>query len=400
MNVLPARANRVLLAAALGLAVAIIGALSIEQAPSAAIVRGDFPAFYTMAIVASRGEGARLYDLETQRLIQNEFWPSLNGSVLPVAYPAFLAFCLEPLAALPPNPARLLWTVCMVLCVVMTGALAARTSASLRGLTWQVVVSLLLFAPLFLGVLGGQIVGLSVLLYAALFFLDRKPSKEMDLPIGVIAGLWMYKPHFALSVVVVFLAQRRWRVVGAWLVTCVALWSLGASVAGVDWLSRWYSFADGFAHIDLVTNAPHMTGVVPFLYVISGWFQEAWSGRAEMWNALTLLVALIVPTYLFRISRRGELNTVNPGLIAVGPLLVLFAPAVNFYDLALGMLPLVLMFRSNQSMDHMIGGALLALSYVVMFLKDGGVAGGSFVFAILSTYLVIKATGREGVQRS
>lgn len=132
MNVLSARINRFLIAAALGLAIAIIGALSIEQAPSAAIVRGDFPAFYTMATLASRGEGARLYDLETQRQVQNEAWPSLDGSVLPVAYPAFLAFFIEPLAKLSPSNARLVWVVGMGICVVVAGALIARSSSFLR----------------------------------------------------------------------------------------------------------------------------------------------------------------------------------------------------------------------------------------------------------------------------
>lgn len=395
MNVLSARVDRFLIAAALGLAMAVIGALSIEQAPSAAIVRGDFPAFYAMATLASRGEGAQLYDLERQRQVQNELWPSLEGSVLPVAYPAFLAFCLEPLAELSPSNARLAWVIGMTVCVALAGALIARTSPSLRGLTWQVIVTSLLFAPLFLGVVGAQIVGVSALLYAAILFLDRQQKKEMEIPIGILAGLWMYKPHFALAIVMVLIAQFRWRAIGAWFMTCAVLWSLGALVAGVDWLSRWYAFARGFAHIDLVSNAPQMTGFVPFLYVVNDWMSGQEHVGAETWGALTLIFALVVPSVLAFISRRGDSNRPNVGLLAVGPLIVLFAPAVNFYDLALAALPLMVLFQPNQRGDRLLAGALIALSQIVIVLKDSGVAGGSFVFALLLSCMLIKATARD-----
>jgi hypothetical protein len=277
----------------------------------------------------------------------------------------------------------------------MAGALIARSSSSLRGLTWQVIVTSLLFAPLFLGVIGGQIVGVSVLLYAAILFLDRQQKKEMEIPLGVITGLWMYKPHFALAVVVVFVVQRRWCAVGAWLVTCGALWSLGASVAGVGWLSEWSAFATGFAHIDLVSNAPRMTGVVPFLYVVSGWVSEGWRARVEVWGALTLISALVVPSVLAFVSRRGDTAIGNLGLLAVGPLLVLFAPAVNFYDLALGALPVLLMFRPTRRGDLVLAGGVLVLSQVVIVLKDAGVAGVCLVYGVFLAYLLGKAFARE-----
>jgi hypothetical protein len=395
MNVLSARIDRFLIAGALGLAIAIIGALSIEQSPSAAIARGDFPAFYTMATLASRGEGARLYDLEAQRQVQNELWPSLDGSVLPVAYPAFLAFFIEPLAMIPPSNARLVWVCGMVMCVVVAGWLLARSSSFLRGLTWQVMVTSLLFAPLFVGVLGGQIVGLSVLLYAAILFLDRQKRKEMEIPLGVITGLWMYKPHFALAVVVVLLARGRWLAVGAWCVTCVALWSLGVLVAGLGWLSEWLAFANGFVHIDLITNAPRMTGVVPFLYVLSDWFHADWIGRIEVWAALTVVSALVVPLALTLLARRGSPPNANLSLLAVGPLLVLFAPAVNFYDLSLAVLPLLLMLRPSRRVDRAIAVGVLALGQLGILLKDRGVAGVFFVSGAFLVYLLLNASIRE-----
>jgi hypothetical protein len=79
----------------------------------------------------------------------------------------------------------------------------------------------------------------------------------------------------------------------------------------------------------------------------------------------------------------------------VGPLIVLFAPAVNFYDLALAALPLMILFQPNQPADRLLAGALLALSQIVILLKDSGVAGSCFVLALCLSYILIKAAARE-----
>lgn len=395
MDILPARLNRFLIAAAIGLFIAVMGALFIEQSPSAAIVRGDFPAFYTMATIASRGEGARLYDLEVQRQIQNELWPSLQGSFLPAAYPAFLAGLIEPLGALSPLGARFVWTAAMMLCVVIAGILMARSSSPLHGLGWQVVVLAFLFSPLFLGVLGGQIVGLSMVLFAALILLERKKQRGAEVLLGVVAGLWMFKPHFSLAIVVTFLLRRQGRAVGAWLATSAVLWAVGASVAGVGWLSQWYSFVKTFAHIDLVTNAPQMTGLVPWLYVVCGWLGCDVSNRAEVWLVLTLLSSLVVPIILVLASRRSFLPKEKGLVVLVGPLVVLFAPAVNFYDLALAALPLLTVLRPDRRSDLVVAGVIVALSQVVMLVKDTGIQGSGFAFAMLLAFLCVKAAARE-----
>jgi hypothetical protein len=395
MNVLPARVHRFLIASAIGLVVAIIGALSIEQPPSAAITRGDFPAFYTMATLAHRGEGAKLYDLETQREVQNAIWPSLHGAVLPVAYPAFLARWVEPLALLSATNARIVWTVAMLLCVVGACAFITRVSSSLRGLTWQTTVVALLFAPLFLGFLGGQIVGVSVLLYSALLYLDRTRGRSSEVALGIVAGLWMYKPHFSCAVVAVFLLQRRWRAIGAWFGTSAVLWALGASVAGTQWLSPWYSFARTFAQIDLATNAAQMTGIVPFLYVVWEWIAPGTGAQTGVWEVAALISLLMVPCTLAILSRKGGSKDGRDLLPCVGPLLVLFAPAVNFYDLAIGALPLLLAIHPNRRADLLAVGGVLVLSQIVIFLKDIGIAAVCLAFAVLLTYLFMRARARD-----
>jgi hypothetical protein len=384
-----------LIAAALGLVLAIVGALSIEQPPSAAIVRGDFPAFYTLAALASKGEGARLYDLELQRQVQNTIWPSLQGAVLPVAYPAFLAFCIEPLASLSPFVARIVWTIGMMVCVVAAAALVARTAPALRGLTWQILVISLLFSPFFVGVLGGQIVALSVFLYAASICLGRKGGGWWDVALGMVCGLWMYKPHFACGAVLVLLLQRRWVSVVAWLGTSVLLWALGASVAGVAWPVAWYSFVREFAYIDLLTNAHQMTGIVPFLYLVCRWSGSDWGAHPWIWELATFVSSLVVPIALWQACGSAHARKQGDLFLLVGPLLVLCAPAVNFYDLVLCALPLLFLFDPRRRSDLAFAGGVVVFSQLVVGVKGSVVGGACFLFALFLTYLVVRAVNRD-----
>jgi len=399
MNVLPARIDRFLLAAALGLTIAVFGSLSMEQSPSAAIARGDFPAFYTMATLASRDDRAQFYDLETQRQIQNEIWDSFQGSVLPVAYPPFLAFWIEPLASLSPTVARLVWIGGMVMCVVAGGVLISRASPSLRGLSWQVIVCAFLFAPLFLGVLGGQIVGLSVLLYAAFMVLDRRHGRWSEVALGVITGLWMYKPHFAIAAGLVLILRKRWIATVSWILTSFGLWWLGALVVGTDWIARWYSFAREFSNIDLITNAPRMTGVIPFFYTVSGCASGGLCFQDRLWEIATFFSALFVPIVLSLAWWRSPARKGGDLSLLLGPLLVLFAPAVNFYDLALCALPLLLTFAPSRRSDCVLAGAVFVGSQLVLVSKDMGVGGVCFLFALFLGYLVIRGIQRERAER-
>ena len=396
MSAASSRLNRILVAAGVGLIIAVCASLMTEASPSAAITRGDFPAFYTLAVLAHSGEGHRLYDLELQRQIQNAAWPTLAGTVLPAAYPAFLATLLEPLAIFAPSTARIAWVCCMVLSVIIGVGILARVVPSLSRRWWQLAVGAFLFGPLFLGVLGGQIVGVSFLIYAALIALTILPGKRNEILFGAVTGAWMYKPHYALAVVVMMVVQRRWTALGSWAFVSALLWILGAHVAGVGWVSDWLSFAQQFSQIDMATNSYQMTGVVPFLYsiVCDGDLGSPISPRG--WESLVVTSALIVPVVLLIVVQRscgGVGEHVKP-LLAIGPLLLLFAPAVNFYDLSLGLVPLITLFRPHERRGLVIAASLLVMSQILVLCKDYGVPGGAFLVSLVIAGIVSRGLFR------
>lgn len=381
--------------------IALVVAILTEESPSAAVTRGDFPAFYTLAYLAEQGEGVRLYDLEAQRRFQNSVWPSLSGSVLPAAYPAYLAFFLQPLALLDATTARAVWALLMAACVVGAVMALARHVPTLKGLGWRLGVVGFLFGPLFVGVVGGQIVGLSLLCYALLLALSQRRDHRNEILAGIVAGVWMVKPHFGLGAAAIFLCERRWLALGVWCGVSLVLWVLGVSVVDVGWVGQWIHFARQFSEIDLATNAYQMTGVVGFLYSISRSCGVVPANPSTVWDTLSITAACFVPVCLFlsaRCRRCREFSVSLPWLV-LGPLLVLFAPVVNFYDLSLALVPLLVLFRSDERRDFVWAAGVLIASQIVVVAKESALPGVSFTLALGMALLCLGAVRREGSPR-
>ena len=384
MDVISARATRVLIAIATSLLLATIVAGLTETNPDSAILRGDFPAFYTMAVVAHEGAGERLYDLAFQREIQARYWPSLSQSVLPVAYPAFIAMPLLPLAYLSPHIARVSWIICMLVATLGAVWMMIKSFSNLRELRWQTAVVCFSFFPLFAGVIGGQAIGVSLLLLAAITRLSVSQSVTSQITVGLFTGLWMFKPHYALAVVWAFLLQRRGWALLSWALTSLALWLVGAHVSGIDWLGHWVTFAKQFSHIDLLTNSDQMTGVVPFLFSVTNRLAGTELFPERVWTSLSLFSSILVPLALLAIHQTvSKLPSSNPRALylLIAPILLLFAPAANFYDLALLLVPLSAMISPFRVRDVRIMTTIITLSALVLLSRELSFFGGSFLLS-------------------
>src|SRR5436190_2518154 len=94
-----ARAMRVLVAINLGISLSYVGLWAVA-AQSNLLWRADFTAYYTAWDIIRAGEGAHLYDLNTQTTYQLELLqgPRFKDNVLPYNYPPYIALGLYPLA--------------------------------------------------------------------------------------------------------------------------------------------------------------------------------------------------------------------------------------------------------------------------------------------------------------
>lgn len=397
------RANRILIALGLGILIALCVSLLSTNAPDSAIARGDFPAFYTLAVVANEGSGGSLYNLGFQQEIQGRYWNSLKTGVLPVAYPAFLAVPLLPLAFLDPLTARIAWIFTNLFATLAAIAVVCGTAPALRACRWQTVVVWLSFFPLLAGIIGGQAVGLSLVLLATIVALSRSSSRNGDIALGILSGLWMFKPHYALASVWLLLIQRRGLALLAWTITCAALWVAGSTVAGSNWLQEWFFFARSFSHIDLATNSDQMTGVVALLFSLVKGSSSAEALESESWLLLSLAVGVLIPIFLFithRVTDRAAPRDRSLPYLMIAPTLLICTPAANFYDLSLLLVPLSAILSPERASDRRMMMSITVLGAVSLLLREYGVYGGPFLVSTLVGVFVASTLLRHASPRA
>lgn len=285
-------------------------------------VGNDLPAFIGAGRMVLSGEVAALYDLDAQARAQADLLPA--GSVLPFAYPPFVAVLYAPLAAVPYLAAYVLHTVGQLGAVAAAVALAARRLPRIARYWWSAAAAAMLFYPLARAAFGGQNTAMSLLCAAGAFAVVGETRGD-DLRRGMWLGLWLFKPQLALPVIAGVALRRPWVLAGA---APVALgwWALGAAVAGPGWPAWWLR-----------------EGALPFLPrdrpLNGGWSMSVWDvaagwggGEVAGWLAVVVIAALACA-----LAWRRPAVAV-PVLAALAPL---GAPHALFYDAGLAILALL-----------------------------------------------------------
>ena len=332
----PGRIRRIAIALLIALALALawvgldpIGSLS---GPLTSVKLGDFPAFFSLAAIAAGSEPHRLYDFALQREIQNQIWPQLQGALLPGIYPPYVALLARPLVWLGPLWGHVVWGALQLLFLILTARAITRINSSLAGYSVEILAGLLLCAPVLLGVFGGQLIAASMLIYALCFIYQGRRDLRGEIIFGSLIGLWFFKPHYALIMLMLPVIQWRVRVVATTALVATILYLLGSLVLGLPWIATWCDALTRFTPMNIIPNARQMTGL---LGAVTGMPDQANSALA--WAALALTTAL-----LLRLAFAARQSLSKPiGLPKFLPLfgvtVVLATPQANFYDLGLAL---------------------------------------------------------------
>jgi alpha-1,2-mannosyltransferase len=193
----------------------------------------DFLAFYTGGEILLQGQGAHLYDLEFQHLLQQELiggeWTDLEAFV----NPPFYAWLSVPFAKLPYLLGFALWVLLSLLGLWISLRLLDIRDPG-RAFAWS-----LTWFPIFATISFGQNSLLSLLLFCLVFWLWRKDRLWMA---GLVASLLLFKPQWVIGLGVLWLLEWRRSVsallgllTGGVLLGLLAFWQLpSASLAYVD----------------------------------------------------------------------------------------------------------------------------------------------------------------------
>ena len=332
----PGRIRRIAIALLIALALALawvgLDPLGSLSGPLTSVKLGDFPAFFSLAAIAAGSEPHRLYDFALQREIQNQIWPQLQGALLPGIYPPYVALLARPLVWLGPLWGHVVWGALQLLFLILTARAITRINSSLAEYSVEILAGLLLCAPVLLGVFGGQLIAASMFIYALCFIYQGRRDLRGEIIFGSLIGLWFFKPHYALIMLMLPVIQWRVRVVATTALVATILYLLGSLVLGLDWIATWCDALTRFTPMNIIPNARQMTGL---LGAVTGMPDQANSALA--WAALALTTAL-----LLRLAFAARQSFSKPiGLPKFLPLfgvtVVLATPQANFYDLGLAL---------------------------------------------------------------
>ena len=307
--------------------------------------RGDFPAFYSSAMILRQGLGDRLYDTELLKAVQNLYWPSFHGGYISSPYPPYVPAMLLPLAFLPPDAARTVYAVMMIIFLCLAFFVMTRLAPALKKYKLEAAAFCLSFFPLTFGVLGGQNISLSMFLYAAMLRTFSKNTKSGDLLCGLCLGLWFFKPQFAALFVFYFVLARCWRIVATALSVAGIYYLIAAVFTGPAWPLAWFKAAQEAAALDFPFNQTKMISITGFLKAMMGFFpaHPQWGSVAGLAGAFISALLFLGLAWLYhsigQLKGEGKRARLQALLEFTAPVALLISPHALFYDLPLCLVP-------------------------------------------------------------
>jgi len=187
----------------------------------------DFSSFYAAGEIVRSGNGAHLYEYETQRQAQQQF--SYRSGPLLFPHAPFETVLYAPLSLLSYQHAYLLWWLCNLALVLLTLEMMARTFPGIQALLPYWILALAFFAPLQVALVQGQDSVLTMFLLAACVVLL---ARGRDASAGAMLALILYKPQLALPIFLVLAVGLSWRFICGFVGGAIGLAGISAALVG------------------------------------------------------------------------------------------------------------------------------------------------------------------------
>ena len=312
--------------------------------PSILALGRDFSSFYAAGRLAWLGHPLDAYDAARHWAEQKAVLGPDQPRYAFFYPPVFLLICL-PLGALGYYAALACW--------LGSGLLAYLAAMRAWFVGWRGTWAALGFSMVLLTAAYGQNAFLTTALLAtSLSLLDRRP-----LLAGVICGLMIFKPHLALAVPVLLVAQGRWRVIVGGLLGGLAALALATLVFGP---SIWPAYFAAAAESRVVLE----TGKVDYAHFASLFALARWSGASvplaygmQAFTAVAALASLVVA------ARRCSDTRLLGGLVVLTT--ALCTPFMLEYDLLILAIPIARLHEIGRTEGWLRGErVVIAVAYL------------------------------------
>ncbi len=344
------------IAGALLLAVALGGALA-PHIHRAQIENSDFVNFYVGASIVHRGDGANLYQQDTQRAVLRSVLQ--RDSIQYFLHPPFEAAALAPLASLSFERAFVVWTAINVAVLALLPLVLMPCIPLVARRPYVGLIGFFFLPVLVALTLGQDSILLLFIISLAYLLMDKK----MDLAAGLVLALASIKFQYLIVLIPLLLMSRKWRLVAGIGLGCAGLAAVSTYVISWRGFENYFGFVRA---IDTLAGpgAPNpalMVNVRGFLAGM-GWAMHSLSLNAVgvgVLLGLAAICALSAP-----VTRKNGL--VFAVYIAVA---LTAAPYAHFPDATLLWLPVLLAldWLAENGMGS-VRGILIALACACLFL--------------------------------
>lgn len=337
---------------------------------------GDYPTFYSIGRIISKGYWNELYDQQRQIAEQKPFMGN-ESTYLPFGYPPHVALVYWPFSLLSYRLSYIIHTGIMILGLLLTLQLIRPMNILVDQHFMPAAALSISFYPIFRAITGGQNTVITMLLIASAW---RALEKNREYLAGIFTGLMLYKPQFAIPLIGVYILSGRRRIVLGSGFIALCIYSVGFLMMGSDWLVIWLKNASwqiqAYADLDK-ENAISLLG-----------FTEAIIGVGEPWAlmigyTLTLMTAVGI-SLLWCNSKMKRNSTALIGITST--CLVLIPPHVIFYDAGLLLFAYVAIAAHPLKMKAEIFGIIWLMSWSQII--DSFIGFSTIFFVTLGTCIL------------
>lgn len=337
------RLRRAAGAALIAVCLSVILTLMFDSNRSSLLNSGDFPGFFVQGEIIKRGEPQRLYDFEYQRSIENHYWPHFSGAFYPAVYPPYTALLLSPLARVGPDAAIRLWLLAALLLTGTALALLRPYSRLGRRAPLTYAAMLLLFAPSFVGVFGGQMTaGVMAVVAGAAAAAYHAPKRGLhwEYLAGALYGILLIKPQYGAPALLLLLIGGYWRAAASGAAIGGTLYLAAVPSFGWLWPEYWLVKLRQFSALNYRSNFHEQVSLPGFFNALSQ------ASAIEVLGIFGWL--LVIPVSFLTVSRlrgarverrqRARQFAALDAFLLLGALIPLISPQTLFYDLGVSAL--------------------------------------------------------------
>lgn len=308
----------------------------------------DFRQLYAAGYMVRTGLARELYDINAQRLVQQDlFRKSASGNIYFIR-PAYETLVFAPLSFLSYRWAYFVFLTANVALIFFLVTLLSPFSL-FRPLNVAIIV--VAFLPVSIAAFQGQdSIALTVIVAASCKFLEGK----RPLRAGLLAGLGLFKLQVLVPIFLLFIVWKRWRFSLGVALSAFALGLLSIMVAGIHQTSLYLRL---LAHVsDQQTTRSYL---MPNLRGLLGVIPGSGSGAAVI--LAHLIVAGLIAVFLPKPRRDRD------ALVLSITAALLCSYYLFIHDWSLLLLPIVAVLASKEStrVAFGVGFALLLLPDVV-----------------------------------